>query len=694
MDAAAVTAAEIAPDVVPADALTALTDAAISVTYVECGVAGRAPSLATQPVWPMVAPVHVKVHVCDACTGEAADLCRCLCACLCSVDVLAVFLGCSWCVLGLHSYAGTAFEALTGQTITPTQYVPHGCRGLVCSALVASSCLTGGAVLLRRANGSPTNVGTTATLDAGHFYTLFVTDPDAPSRAEPTFREFVHAVVRCFAHFAAAWGRRRLMVRPGGLFAQQYQNIPGSATDLVAAGDVTLPYIGPGPPYNSGKHRYCFLLYDQGESKVDGSIAAAKFGGRGGCHIHPFAAEQGFTGPLAVGFFESEWEEFVDSVHEGIGFLPPPKYQSPAQAAAAAAAAAAGAGAGAGGAGAGSDGATQAALLLTETGHAFNGFKLGSIAVPTPGAGDVRIRIKAASVNPVDWKKAAYNFAAPGVPKCIVGCDGAGVVEAVGDGVTEYSVGDEVWGFHNLSLEGRGFFQESNIVRVADVYPKPSNLTFQQAATLGITGLTAGQALFDPALLGLNTPSAGVSSDDYVLVWGASSTVGQFAVQFAKNAGYKVIGTASARNHDLITSLGASVVVDYKDADVVDQVRAAVGDGKIIGALDCASAATALTCTQLVNADGGKVVCIAGTPSEGVPETVKVMGMFMGNQGTAECSAWLNAFVRKEFNPLLAAGKVVTPKILEVTGLEGVRDGLQMLAEHKVSATKVVATYA
>mgnify|MGYP000618893814 CR=1 FL=1 len=155
----------------------------------------------------MVASVHVKVHVCDACTGEAADLCRCLCACLCSVDVLAVFLGCPWCVLGLHSYAGTAFEALTGQTITPTQYVPHGCRGpcVLCSGgELVPHWWCCAAVLLRRANGSPTNVGTTATLDAGHFYTLFVTDPDAPSRAEPTFREFVHAVVRLFPHFAAA----------------------------------------------------------------------------------------------------------------------------------------------------------------------------------------------------------------------------------------------------------------------------------------------------------------------------------------------------------------------------------------------------------------------------------------------------------------------------------------------------------
>lgn len=97
----------------------------------------------------------------------------------------------------------------------------------------------------------------------------------------------------------------------------------------MGVGDVSCPYIGPGPPYSTGKHRYVFLLYDQGESKVDTHAAQEAFENRGGCKAHKFAVEQGFTGPLAVSAFESEWEEFVDGVHAAIGFVPPPECVSP-----------------------------------------------------------------------------------------------------------------------------------------------------------------------------------------------------------------------------------------------------------------------------------------------------------------------------------------------------------------------------
>merc|ERR1712000_679842 len=108
-------------------------------------------------------------------------------------------------------------------------------------------------------------------------------------------------------------------------------------------------------------------------------------------------------------------------------------------------------------------------------------------------------------------------------------------------------------------------------------------------------------------------------------VWGASSTVGQFAVQLATQAGYKVIGTASAKNHEFIRSLGAVGVVDYHDEDAVEQIKAI---GLPVAAFDCASAETALKCALAINpTTGGSVVTIAGAPSEGVPENVKVLGL-------------------------------------------------------------------
>lgn len=165
-------------------------------------------------------------------------------------------------------------------------------------------------------------------LEASHFYTVIMTDPDAPSRANPAFREFLHACVRA-PHLRAA-ASRGSVVRHGAdpsvlWLAQQWQNIPGSAGNMMGVGDVSCPYVGPGPPYSTGKHRYVFLLYDQGESKVDTHAAQDAFENRGGCKAHKFAVSQGFTGPLAVSAFEAEWEEFVDGVHAAIGFNPPPE---------------------------------------------------------------------------------------------------------------------------------------------------------------------------------------------------------------------------------------------------------------------------------------------------------------------------------------------------------------------------------
>ena len=159
--------------------------------------------------------------------------------------------------------------------------------------------------------------------------------------------------------------------------------------------------------------------------------------------------------------------------------------------------------------------------------------------------------------------------------------------------------------------------------------PLPSH---DQAATLGITGMTAVQTLFHPDLLNLSKPSAPTEGGEYFLVWGASTTVGQFAVQLATQAGYKVIGTASAKNHELITSLGAVGVVDYHDEDAVEQIKAI---GQPIAALDCAGAASALKCALAINPEtGGRVVAIGGSPTEGVPENVTLKVSSTG------CAVW------------------------------------------------------
>src|SRR5438034_548382 len=187
--------------------------------------------------------------------------------------------------------------------------------------------------------------------------------------------------------------------------------------------------------------------------------------------------------------------------------------------------------------------------------------KLENIEKPVPNDDQVLVRVHAASVNPYDW-----HFI-EGTPKIIrlmgvglrkpkdtrVGVDFAGTVEAVGKNVTNFKPGDDVFG-------GRGgAFGEYVCPRATRaVALKPSNVTFEQAASVNIAGITALQAVRDKGK---------VQPGQKVLINGASGGVGTFAVQIAKSFGADVTGVCSARNADLVRSLGADHVIDYTKED-------------------------------------------------------------------------------------------------------------------------------
>lgn len=172
---------------------------------------------------------------------------------------------------------------------------------------------------------------TVTGLDATKLYSVIIADPDAPSRNTPLFRSFMHGAVRL--RVVRARCCCGVVTSCVVLFAQQ-QNVPGDAADFLAAGDEALSYVGSGPPFNSGNHRYVYLVYEQ-PGRVDASVAGAKWAGRGAGQAHAFAQEQGLLGPVAMGFHLAQWEEFCDGVHESLGFMPPPHYRSPKQQAAA-----------------------------------------------------------------------------------------------------------------------------------------------------------------------------------------------------------------------------------------------------------------------------------------------------------------------------------------------------------------------
>jgi NADPH:quinone reductase-like Zn-dependent oxidoreductase len=189
-----------------------------------------------------------------------------------------------------------------------------------------------------------------------------------------------------------------------------------------------------------------------------------------------------------------------------------------------------------------------------------DGLELRTIDRPEIGGGEVLIRVHAAGVDRGVWhimtglpypiRLAGYGLRAPRIP--VPGADVAGVVESIGGDVTRFAPGDEVFGI------GVGAFAQYARAREDKLAPKPVNLTFRQAAAVGISGTTALQALRD---------HAHVQAGQSVLIVGASGGVGSYAVQLAKAFGAEVTAVCSTSKVEMVRSLGADHVIDYAHAD-------------------------------------------------------------------------------------------------------------------------------
>ena len=186
--------------------------------------------------------------------------------------------------------------------------------------------------------------------------------------------------------------------------------------------------------------------------------------------------------------------------------------------------------------------------------------KLEEVPVPEPGADQVLIRLKAAGVNPVDWKSRAgmykqfWPLQFPWTP----GIDGAGMIEAVGANVTQFKKGQAVFG---IVIGG---YAEYALAQATDVQLKPENISFEEAATIPVGALTAWSAVID---------TANVQAGQRVLVHGGAGGVGLYAVQLARWKGAHVMATASARNADFVRSLGAGDVIDYNATRFEDVLK-------------------------------------------------------------------------------------------------------------------------
>lgn len=217
---------------------------------------------------------------------------------------------------------------------------------------------------------------------------------------------------------------------------------------------------------------------------------------------------------------------------------------------------------------------------------------------PEPRPNEVLVRVRAAGVNPTDWKHRA-NGGFLGEPPFVLGWDVSGTVEAVGIGVAAFAPGDEVFGMLSYPF-GHGSHAEYVTAPARTFTHKPAGIDHVQAGALPLVSLTAWQALVE---------RADVRPGQRVLIHAAAGGVGHVAVQIAKARGAHVIGTASAGKHEFLRSLGADETVDYRETDFTEAVK----DVDVV--LDTIGGDTSLRSLRVLR-PGGVVVSILPVGSD------------------------------------------------------------------------------
>jgi NADPH:quinone reductase-like Zn-dependent oxidoreductase len=187
--------------------------------------------------------------------------------------------------------------------------------------------------------------------------------------------------------------------------------------------------------------------------------------------------------------------------------------------------------------------------------------ELAEVEKPKPGENQLLVKVKAAAVNPVDWKirdglGKMFGMKLP----LILGCEVTGTVQAVGTAVKDFAASDDVYGF---LAEYSGGYAEYVAAPASEFVRKPKQIDFDSAASVSVGALTAWQGIFDDGKL---------ASGQRILITGASGAVGSMAVQLAKYKGAHVIGLASGKNEEFVRKLGADEFIDYRKAKFEDQV--------------------------------------------------------------------------------------------------------------------------
>lgn len=272
------------------------------------------------------------------------------------------------------------------------------------------------------------------------------------------------------------------------------------------------------------------------------------------------------------------------------------------------------------------------AVVIEEYGHADQ-LKESKVTLPELGEHQVLVKVKATSVNPIDWKL-REGYLAQMMPwdfPIILGWDVAGEIAEVGSEVKDWQVGQAV--FARPETTRFGTYADYTIVDDHLLANKPDSVSFEDAAAVPLAGLTAYQALFTHGKL---------KAGEKVLIHAGAGGVGIYAIQLAKNAGATVITTASEKNHGLLKELGADQVIDYRTTDFSE----ALEDIDLV--FDTMGGDVQKDSFKVLNKDG-RLISIVGQPDEELAKSVAV----------AE-SIWLQPDGKQlqEMADLMSAGKV------------------------------------
>ncbi|TCD65393.1 hypothetical protein EIP91_002727 [Steccherinum ochraceum] len=337
---------------------------------------------------------------------------------------------------------------------------------------------------------------------------------------------------------------------------------------------------------------------------------------------------------------------------------------------------------------------TQKALYLLSPKGTFS---VAPNDVSSPGEGEVLIRIESAALNPVDWKMHDYDFEIPKYP-FILGLDSAGVVVAVGGGVTKVEVGDRILhqGLGNLR---QAVFQEYTVASEDLVAKIPSHISFDEASSLPVAVATAAVGLYAPkakdggAALIAPWKEGGIGkyADQPILIIGGSSSVGQAVIQYAKLSGFNpIITTVSPSNNDLVKSFGATHTLDRnKGLDTLGESIKEISSKPLTVIYDAISLPDTQNAAYKILADGGTLILVL---EEEVKEEDRVRGKDM-------VTPWGNPPLQGEFGKEIYAqlgaylenGDIKPNKVHYVPGgLSSIPDALDLLRKNKVSGKKVV----